>query len=259
MNKFYTKAIIEKKEDGFLAIASTAAQDRQGDIVEVEGWDLKDFKKNPVLQWSHNPDVPPVGKAKKIWVEGKGKSAKLMFEPVFQEITEFGRAIKQLVQDGFLNAFSVGFIPIDGEDNKFTKQKLLEISVVNVPANQEALMLGYKSLKDNGFNDETIEKTGIPVAVVSELSQLRQEVNILKSQVNSAVKGLKHLNPHLGRNNRVTKDRLSMVKIIARAADKHLTESGDTTVKLIKQESDNLIVSLKGELNGKNKRTSRER
>jgi len=256
MEKLSVKANIEKADDGFVAIASTAVIDRQGDVVEVEGWDLKDFKKNPVLQWAHDHSVLPVGKAEKIWVEGKGKSAKLMFKPVFQEVTEMGRAIKQLFEQGFLNAFSVGFQPVDADGNRFTKQKLLEISVVNVPANPEALMLGYKSLKDNGFTDETIEKAGIPVAMVKELSQMRQELDIVKSQVEYAVKGLQHLNPHIGRDSRVTKDRLSMAKVIARAADSHLSQSQDRTVKVIKRASDNLIVSLKGELNGKNKRTS---
>ncbi len=256
---FHVKANIEKKGEEFLAIASTAAVDRQGEIVEVSGWDLKDFKKNPVLQWAHDHSVLPVGKAEKIWIEGEGKNAKLMFKPVFQEVTEFGRAVKQLVQEGFLNAFSVGFIPLDGEDNRFTKQKLLEISVVNVPANPEALMLGYKSLKDNGYSDETIEKAGIPVALVKEISGMRKEMNIMKSQIDSAVNGLKHLNPHIGRNNRVTTERLNMAKVVARASDKMLAEKKADTriVKTIKRVNDELIVSLKGELNnGKNQRTS---
>lgn len=255
MEKLAVKANIEKRDDGFMAIASTSVIDRQGDVVEVEGWDLKDFKKNPVLQWAHDHSVLPVGKAEKIWVEGKGKSAKLMFKPVFQEVTDFGRAVKQLFEQGFLSAFSVGFQPIDADGNRFTKQKLLEISVVNVPANPEALMLGYKSLKETGFNDETIEKAGIPVAMVKEISQMRQELDIVKSQVDYAVKGLKHLNPHIGRNNRVTTDRLNMAKVVARASDQILSGNGDTRiVKTIKRANDNLIVSLKGELtkNGKN-------
>lgn len=255
MEKLAVKANIEKKEDGFIAIASTSVIDRQGDVVEVEGWDLKDFKKNPVLQWAHDHSVLPVGKAEKIWVEGSGKSAKLMFKPVFQEVTDFGRAVKQLFEQGFLSAFSVGFQPVDADGNRFTKQKLLEISVVNVPANPEALMLGYKSLKETGFNDETIEKAGIPVAMVKEISQMRQELDIVKSQVDYAVKGLKHLNPHIGRNNRVTTDRLNMAKVVARASDQILSGNRDTRiVKTIKRANDNLIVSLKGELtnHGKN-------
>jgi len=263
MEKLHVKANLEKKEDGFVAVASTSVEDRQGERVEVSGWDLKEFKKNPVLQWAHDHSVPPIGKAEKIWVEGEGKKARLMFKPVFQEITEFGRAIKRLVEDGFLNAFSVGFQPVDADGNTFTKQKLLEISVVNVPANPEALMLGYKSLKDDGFNDDTIEKTGIPVALVKEISQMRQELNVVKSQVNTAVKGLKHLNPHIGSNSRIAKDRLSMAKVIARAADTHLaskpTDSSERTTKVIKRASDNLIVSLKGDLqNGTNKGTTRK-
>lgn len=254
----YTKAVIEEKAgDEITAIASTAVEDRQGEVVEVEGWDLKDFKANPVILWGHDHSQLPIGKATKVWIEGTGKAAKLMVKIAFQEVTELGRAVKQLVNDGILKTLSVGFQPVDGEGNRFTKQTLLEISVVNVPANPQAMMLGYKSLKDAGFSEDTITKAGIPAAMVEEISEMRQEMNVMKSQIDSAVKGLQHLNPHLGRDSRVTKDRLAMSKVIARAADQHLNKSQDRTVKLIKKEADNLIVSLKGELNnGTNQRTS---
>jgi len=260
MNTLFTKAIIEKQDNGEItAIASTAVEDRQGEIVEVEGWDIKDFKANPVILWGHDHSQLPIGKATKTWVEGTGKQAKLMTKIAFQEVTELGRAVKQLVNDGILKTLSVGFQPIDGEGNRFTKQKLLEISVVNVPANPQAMMLGYKSLKDAGFTDDTITKAGIPAAMVEKVSHLEQEVAIIKGQVESAVNGLKHLNPQNGRSDRVTTERLSMAKASARAVDLILsnkTQSASTirSAKTIKMASDNIISSLKGELksNGKN-------
>ena len=35
-------------------VGSTADVDRYGDIIEVEGWDLKNFKKNSPFLWAHN-------------------------------------------------------------------------------------------------------------------------------------------------------------------------------------------------------------
>lgn len=255
----YTKALIEKADNGEItAIASTAVEDRQGEIVEVEGWDLKDFKTNPVILWGHDHSQLPIGKATKTWIEGSGKQAKLMTKIAFQEVTELGRAVKQLVADGVLKTLSVGFMPVDADGNRFTKQKLLEISVVNVPANPQAMMLGYKSLKDNGFDDETITKAGIPVAVMDRLSEIEKRLNIIDTKANSAVNGLKHLNPHTGRSNRVVTERLSMAKATARAADMILSnksqpEATIRSAKIVKQASDNIISSLKGELNSNGK------
>jgi len=253
----YTKAYIEEKDGDVTAIASTSVEDRQGEIVQVDGWDLKDFKNNPVILWGHDHSQPAIGKATKTWIEGTGKSAKLMVKIAFQETTELARAVKQLVSDGFLNTLSVGFLPIDAEGNTYTKQKLLEVSVVNVPANAQALMLSYKSLKDAGFSDDTIDKAGIPTMVVSEIGQMKQEMEIMKGQIDSAVKGLKHLNPQQGRSDRIVTERLSVAKATARAADVILSNKNqpDNTIrnaKIIKRANDLIINSLKGELNGKN-------
>lgn len=263
----HTKALIEKSDGGEItAIASTATIDRQGEIVEVSGWDLKDFKKNPIILWGHDHSQLPIGNATKTWIEGSGKSAKLMIKIAFQEVTDLGRAVKQLVQDGVLKTLSVGFQPIDGEDNRYTKQKLLEVSVVNVPANPDAMMLGYKSLKKAGFDSDTINQAGMPVAMIEKMQKLEQDMAIIKGQVDSAVQGLKHLNPHNGRNNQIVTERLSMSKVIARANDKilerksTLPEQTVRDVKVIKRANELIIVSLKGELsNGKNQRTSRKR
>lgn len=255
----YTKATIEKADSGEVtAIASTAVVDRQGEIVTVSGWDLKEFKQNPVILWGHDHSQLPIGNATKVWVEGVGKSAKLMTKIVFTEVTEMGRAVKQLVTDGVLRTLSVGFMPIDADGNTYTAQKLLEISVVNVPANPQAMMLGYKSLKKAGFDDAVITRAGIPVAMIEEVDVMKQKMESLEVKLDSAVNGLKHLNPQTGRNERVVTEQLSMVKASARAVDLILTNKAQPTqtlrsAKTIKLASDKIIQQLKGELNnGKN-------
>lgn len=178
----YTKAVIEKgKSDAdFVAIASTAAEDRHGEVVSVEGWDLKNFKKNPVLLWSHDHTEMTVGKATKIWVEGSGKRAKLMIEGVIHEATEKARALKYLVKEGYIKTMSVGFMPQEMEDNTFTKQELLEVSFVNVPANQQSMITAYKSLTDAGFKQKTISELGIPTELIDKVNLLEKEVQKIK-------------------------------------------------------------------------------
>lgn len=121
-------------------VFSTADTDRHGDIVE-QNWDLKHFKKNPVILNSHTyyDATEVVGKAVKIKVSKEGKlEGKLEFA-----VNENPKAkiIFDLYKGGFLNAFSVGFQvkEWDEKTGNITKSELLEISAVSVPANAFAL------------------------------------------------------------------------------------------------------------------------
>jgi len=149
MEKKSIEALVEKKGGKLVAIASTETKDRMGDVIKAEGWDLKNFKKNPVIQFAHKYDQPPIGIAENIRVQDK----KLIFEPVFHEITQLARDVKRMFEEGIMRAFSVGFIPKKfinekGEevepkmrDNIIAEAELLEISAVPIPANAEALTL----------------------------------------------------------------------------------------------------------------------
>lgn len=254
------KAEINRNEKGMLAIASTSVVDRQGESVSIDGWDIKNFKKNPVLLWGHNHDEPAIGRAKNIKIVGEGKKRQMTFEPVFHDKTEFAKAIKVLYEgddnlEPVLNSFSVGFKPIDVDGNTYTKQELLEISAVNVPANPEARVMAYKSLKQAGFEEDVIKSVGLENEVINEL---KSEIKELKIQVKEVVNGLKHLNPQ-GRNKEILSERLSMLKVIARASDSMLAKDNTSTVKrsnlskVVKRATERLIVEHKEELHGKNK------
>jgi hypothetical protein len=137
MNVKRIKALTEKIDGKMVAIASTETVDRVGDSLKIADWDFINFKKNPVLLAGH--DYRPqyvVGVAKNIRID---QDHRVIFEPVFHEITELASQIKQMFEEGYLKAWSVGYIP--GDTNE-----LLEVSAVAVPANAEALMLSVKSL-----------------------------------------------------------------------------------------------------------------
>jgi len=143
MNK-YLKALLELKKidedkatvDG---IFSSANEDRHGDIV-VQTFDLKAFKKNPVILDSHdhqNADSV-IGKAKGLKVVKNKLQGKIEF--AVKENPK-AKVIFDLIKGGYLNAFSIGFIPKEFDDNnKILKSELLEISVVSVPANADCLV-----------------------------------------------------------------------------------------------------------------------
>lgn len=145
-----------KVSDGeVLGVASTEAMDRQGESIKQDGWDLKNFKQNPAILASHNYFDFPIGKATGI----KVVDGKLLFKAVFSQSTQKAIEAYQLIKEGILNTFSVGFIAreFDAKDNNIiTKAELLEISVVSVPANPQAVVLA-KGLEGNHMARELVK------------------------------------------------------------------------------------------------------
>lgn len=138
-------------------IASTQNEDRYGDCVMVEGWDTSNYAKNPVFLWAHDSSQLPIGKCVGL-AKQMGSKPALVQKIQFATADEnpFADNVFKLYKGGYLSAVSVGFIPhemslrmdeetgyITGYD--FTKQELLELSAVPVPANSEALALAMKS------------------------------------------------------------------------------------------------------------------
>ena len=131
-------------------VASTASPDRYGDVVDQKGWDLRAYNRNPVVLFNHNPSQMPIGKGK-AYVENE----QLMLEVEFDQKDDMAKTIEQKVRDGFINAVSVGFqpsktiarssLPTDhpyhGKSGQyFQASELLEVSIVTIPANNEATL-----------------------------------------------------------------------------------------------------------------------
>ncbi len=139
---------VDEEKRSFEIVISSEAEDRDGDVITLKGWILKNFRKNPVVQWAHNHHMPAIARSIKITSEDNF----LVGEPQFptEGVHPFADMIFNLFREKILNASSVGFMPkefepLDPEDNsffapiRFLKQELLEFSLVNVPSNPEAL------------------------------------------------------------------------------------------------------------------------
>jgi|GEM_PF-4288203 len=132
-------------DDEIEIVGSTEHPDRDGEVLRLDGWDLKQFKKNPVVLPSHMYWEPAIGKAK-VRIEDNKLIFKILFPP--SGVNPVADVYKGLYKGGFMNASSVGFLPLDykwGEGPKdpkrtFLKQELLEISLVSIPANPNALV-----------------------------------------------------------------------------------------------------------------------
>jgi len=149
-------------------IGSTADVDRYGDVIEVDGWDLKNYQKNPVFLWAHDYKQPPIGKAVEVGKTDKGLLFRIKF-PTAEEYP-FADTIYKLYLGGYLRATSVGFQdlerePISDKEGKQTgwrykQQELYELSAVPVPANPQALIM---AVQKGVVNPREVEEVmGVP-------------------------------------------------------------------------------------------------
>jgi hypothetical protein len=131
--------------------ASDDTLDRYDEVIDAKGWDLTNYRRNPVFQNSHKYGdvVFTLGKSIETVVRGNALVQKIEFAV---DINPVARLAFDLYKGGFLNAVSVGFIPLDWEEGggaskyrrKFLKQELLELSAVSIPANPNALANAVK-------------------------------------------------------------------------------------------------------------------
>lgn len=138
-------------------------KDRDGDIIRLSGWDLDNYRKNPVFLWAHSYGSVPLAAAEK--VVRKREPARMDFYLRYPTlgIYPFSDMILNLYSEKIINASSVGFIPNkwnpmppDEEGNasfgrEFIKQELLELSGCAVPSNPNALQ---NALKGKSYSKE---------------------------------------------------------------------------------------------------------
>jgi hypothetical protein len=92
---------------------STDTVDRMGDTIAVDGWQLANYRKNPVVLWAHDSSMPPIAKALNIRIEDGKLKASADFVPAdIPVIGPMAECTLQLLRGGFLSAVSVGFAPV---------------------------------------------------------------------------------------------------------------------------------------------------
>lgn len=136
-------------DDALEFIMSDASVDRYGDVIAADGWQLGNFRKNPVALFSHDSRFP-IG----TWSDTKVINSELRGRlTLMPPVTDRLREIHAALQANVLRAVSVGFHAIEAEplkDSKvggihFLRSELVECSLVAVPANANALQVA-KSL-----------------------------------------------------------------------------------------------------------------
>lgn len=155
---------VKELEDGsYTIVISTDSEDRDGDVVEQDGWEFNNYLLNPIVLFGHDYRSVPIGMTNELTREGGKTIANFTFrEPANEHDPVL--PVRSAWDQGMLRAASVGFRikdwePLDEDDDnwfaprRYTKQELLEWSIVPIPSNQDALRREFEAfLKSIGMS-----------------------------------------------------------------------------------------------------------
>tara|TARA_R100001460_G_scaffold29664_2_gene58982 strand:+ start:895 stop:1716 length:822 start_codon:yes stop_codon:yes gene_type:complete len=156
----FVKAMTEEDDkDGskLSFIASTDRADRYGDIIDQRGWQLDSYRSNPVILLNHDHQSLPIGRG-----DVRLTEAGLMIDVEFDMADPRAAEIAGKAERGFMNAVSVGFAPLKATPRAqlpsehyaysksggqfFEQAELLEVSIVTIPANADAVAIAAKNI-----------------------------------------------------------------------------------------------------------------
>lgn len=201
-------------EDGktysFVAATERAVDTPFGpEVLRMSGVRLKRYRSNPVVLDSHNryEAGAVVGRA-----EVKKQGSELLCDITFAN-TDRAQQARQLVEDGFLRAVSVGFVPnpsrirrlragetdgdVEGPARIVQEWELIEISVVPVPADADALArsfyFGDQERQESAMQYPESEAASAPaVPAVTTPTELPEEIEARRAKAVAEQRSLRH-------------------------------------------------------------------
>lgn len=169
--------------------ATTEALDAQGEVVKLDAVKdaLPDYMKFANIREMHQPKA--VGKAKQATMDAKG---------LYLGVKVVDTDAWEKVKEGVLQGFSIGGAVVSKIDDVITKLKLSEISLVDRPANPEALIEVYKG-EDIMPNKELKKEAQDVITLASIIQQLTNMIpeeqqegdKVTVMALNSAITALK--------------------------------------------------------------------
>lgn len=223
-------AIIEKasklSEGEIEFVVSTNALDSHGERIDVEGIDIKDYKKNPVVLWGHDGFNLPIARTTKIWKE----NSRLMARAKFYLKDEFARKVYEYIVDGFLNAASIGGMVQEWGADGMTISKLLmkEFSVVSVPANPEALATAKSLDGEQKAELRALANGYARKMLVDSPDEITKNIEVLETLV-ATLKEVAHSKPHEAQADEDITNR----RVVLRQAQV-VVQQAETVIKTIK-------------------------
>jgi len=190
-------------------IVSDNSVNKFGGRVITEGIDTTEFEKNPIMLYMHLRDdgwrsdavsvetnSMPIGRWENIRVQGE----QLLADATFDLDDNLGAEVHRKVIDKVLNAASIGIDPIAFSDDEsdllvgqfrstITKSKLLEISIVDIPANNNAMQLSGKGASGY-FRFNGVQNIDELNKIYPEMENKTDDKAGIIAQVNESMKGM---------------------------------------------------------------------
>jgi len=171
-----SRAAADAGDKPIITVTGTdGTEDRHGSVISPDGWDLKAFRANPVVTWSHQDDlIPSIGRAPNIRRVGGAWDFDIEFAT--EQWRDYGSGnlsalVYRLMKDDYLRAVSPAFIPKAFEDReaqtiptffaenlRYLKQELTAISPCNVGSNRNALK---KAITDHVISENEATLLGL--------------------------------------------------------------------------------------------------
>src|SRR6478609_1731797 len=175
---------------------STSAKDRHGTVLNMEGWQLDNFNRNPIVGYQHNvygdnmcsaPNPDDVIAKANAWMDTYKGSRVLMSKATFEpaDLNPMAEKVFRKIIFGSLNSSSTGVLPNGPLKKEYVKndqgditdytinfpgQTLVEWSVVNIPADPEALK---RSLKSHTFSALSFIQRYVPELSMNDLKGMK--------------------------------------------------------------------------------------
>ena len=123
-------------------VASDGTTDRMGDVLDPSGCQLANYRRNPIVLAQHLSEQP-IARCPSITANDVQVTALIEFPPA--GVNARSDEYLALLKSGVLGAVSVGFLPLarsplQSGGWRYTAWELLELSVVSIPANANALV-----------------------------------------------------------------------------------------------------------------------
>lgn len=172
-------------------VLSDESLNSQGFRVMTGGIDLSQFKKNPVMLFSHDSDALPIGVWENVRVEGD----RLLADAKFDQQDEFAKKVESKVEQGILKCCSIGFRVLEWSEDPamllpgqrydtVTKALLMECSICSIGANHNAMSLYDAKGERMELTEEKMLSLGFKrvETQINKLSMTQEEINTLQEE-----------------------------------------------------------------------------
>jgi hypothetical protein len=141
----------EKPFGGFVAVASTPSLDRDGDQIGTEEW--LDLPEHITIDSDHGMSVGTTIGSARPFFDAEGR---LMIDAAFSSIDR-AQEVRTLIKEGHIRTVSVAFLTDRSKKDGTPRRELLNVGVVAIPSNRDAVILDAKAAKAESVSDAAVK------------------------------------------------------------------------------------------------------